>query len=68
MSHPTSYLGDGVYAENDGFGLELRTENGIEITNRIYLEPVVYQNLLDYMRQCVIRTLNNEEANKSKNR
>ena len=40
------YLGDGAYAEFDGFGLWVTTENGIEVTNRIYLEPEVMASLL----------------------
>ena len=52
------YLGDGVYAQNDGFGLMLTTENGISIENIIYLEPDTYQRLLDYMNKCTSETLN----------
>lgn len=33
------YLGDSVYAEYDGFGVWLTTENGGEPSNQIYLEP-----------------------------
>lgn len=36
-----TYLGDGCYAEFDGFGIALTTEDGINITNKIYLEPQV---------------------------
>lgn len=32
------YIGDGVYAEFDGWALLLTTENGIEATNTIVLE------------------------------
>lgn len=35
------YLGDGCYAEFDGCGIVLTTENGISETNRIVLEPEV---------------------------
>ncbi len=34
-----TYLGDGVYIGFDGFSVVLTTENGIETTNTIYLEP-----------------------------
>ena len=37
------YLGDAIYAEYDGHGLWLTTENGIATTNRIYLDPEVCQ-------------------------
>lgn len=42
------YLGDGVYVEFDGFGFILTTEDGTRITNTVYLEPRVYNNLLLY--------------------
>jgi hypothetical protein len=35
------YLGDGVYAEFDRGEIVLTTENGIDVTNRIVLEPEV---------------------------
>lgn len=48
-----AYLGDGVYVdmwpEVDG-GLILTTENGIETTNRIYLEPQTIIALSRYLR------------------
>lgn len=44
-----TYLGDAVYAEIDSAGyLVLTTENGIETTNTIYLEPEVYAALKMY--------------------
>lgn len=43
------YLGDGVYVEYDGYGLVLTTENGIEATNRIVLEPEVCSSLVRYV-------------------
>ena len=36
-----TYLGDAVYATFDGYMLTLTTENGIDITNTIHLEPGV---------------------------
>lgn len=38
------YLGDGVYAKWDGYGIELRA-NDIEVGPMIYLEPEVLDNL-----------------------
>ncbi len=35
------YIGDAVYVEQGPYGIELTTENGIEVTNRIVLEPSV---------------------------
>lgn len=48
-----SYLGDGVYVEQCAYTqmLLLTTENGIDVTNRIYLEPEVYEQLTKYMER-----------------
>lgn len=35
------YIGDGVYAEFDGYSIVLTTENGVSVSNRIVLEPEV---------------------------
>lgn len=43
------YLGDGVYAEFDGYQVWLTTENGIETTNKIALDERVYVNLRQYV-------------------
>jgi phosphosulfolactate phosphohydrolase-like enzyme len=45
----TEYLGDGLYASFDGFQLWLETTNGVEITNRIALEPSVMAALSVYV-------------------
>ena len=52
MSKPRAklYLGDGVYAEMSADGyLALTTENGVSVTNTIYLEPEVIESLYDYI-------------------
>lgn len=49
MTNEKVYLGDGCYAQFDGHGIVLTTENGIETTNRIYLEPEVYAALLRFV-------------------
>lgn len=40
------YVGDGVYAEFTSYELILTTENGIEVTNTIVLEPSVLDSLI----------------------
>jgi len=46
------YLGDAVYAAiNERGQLCLTTENGIEATNTIFLDPEVITALLDYLRR-----------------
>ena len=48
MSNHKDYLGDAVYADFDGFGIVLTTEDGISATNTIYIEPEVFAALLRY--------------------
>lgn len=45
------YLGDSVYAEFDGNGIILTTENGypLDPSNKIYLEPEVFRALNEYV-------------------
>ena len=47
------YLGDGVYVEVENGGLALTTENGIEVTNTIFLEVEVYRALMNYFERAV---------------
>ena len=45
-----TYLGDGVYAEFDGYGIWLRTGNHEDhlCDNKIYLEPDVLKRLNNF--------------------
>ena len=44
------YLGDGVYADFDGYMVKLTTETGISVTNTIFLDPQVWAALQDYVK------------------
>ncbi len=44
-----TYLGDGAYVAFDGFALVLTTEDGVSVTNRIVLEPAIYEALRRYV-------------------
>ena len=44
------YLGDGVYADFDGHHIQLTTENGVDTTNQIALEPEVMTALERYAK------------------
>jgi hypothetical protein len=47
-----AYLGDGVYVANDEYGdVVLTTENGIEATNTIVLEPEVCLQLIHWIKR-----------------
>jgi hypothetical protein len=48
MPNMKRYLGDGVYAEWDGFRLTLTVENGYEVLQSIVVDPDVYIALLDF--------------------
>ena len=49
MSEPKqTYLGDGVYASFDGYHIWLTTSDGYSSTNRIALEPPVYNELITF--------------------
>lgn len=41
----SDYLGDGVYAHFDGFGVLLHANDHLNPTDRIYLEPEVLESL-----------------------
>ncbi len=47
--HKKEYIGDGVYATYDGFGIRLTTEDGYGITNQIYFEPSVWRSLVKFV-------------------
>jgi len=42
-------MGDGCFAEITSQGIVLTTENGIEETNRIVLEPETWSGVLAYV-------------------
>lgn len=43
------YLGDGLYADFDGYQIELYASNGERKTNSVYLEPGVLASFLIYI-------------------
>ena len=45
-----TYLGDGLYADFDGYQIELFATDGIHVTNKVYLEPKVLENFLNYVK------------------
>ena len=51
MSEKKVYLGDGAYAEFDGYAVVLTTENGIAVTNTVVLEPEALIALVRFARR-----------------
>ena len=54
------YLGDGCYVEMVDGSVVLTTSNGIEDTNRIVLDPEVYEALERFVGATVARHLGGE--------
>jgi hypothetical protein len=51
MSEFKDYIGDGVYAEMEGYMIKLTTEREGGMIHTIYLEPEVYAALVDYVER-----------------
>jgi len=49
---PASYLGDGVYAIFDGYGIWLHANNHKNPTDKVYLEPSVLESLKQFAVDC----------------
>lgn len=45
------YIGDGVYVQFDGYSIWLTTEDGINVQNRICIEPYVWEALERYVKE-----------------
>ena len=45
------YIGDGVYAIFDGYGIWLHANSHDNPTDRIYLEPNVYKSLENFVKR-----------------
>ena len=48
---PASHLGDGVYAIFDGYGIWLHANDHENPTDRIYLEPSVFDSLTRFNKE-----------------
>ena len=46
------YLGDGVYAEWDGYGVWLRCNGENNDRDKVYLEPSVLKSLNEFVKRC----------------
>lgn len=51
MGEEDVYLGDGVYGSSDGYTIRLYTNNGVRITNVIYLEPEVMAIMIGWLKR-----------------
>ena len=51
MSEPKAYLGDGVYADDDGYMLHLYLDNGNRKTDEIFLEDDVFAAMLRFVEK-----------------
>ena len=46
---PKDYMGDGIYIEDLGYTVALTTENGIDVLNRVLIEPTEWEAIKRYM-------------------
>ena len=46
------YIGDGVYAIFDGYGVWLHANDHKNPTDRVYLEPSVWRSLNNFVSRC----------------
>lgn len=51
MDTAKTYLGDGAYAQFDGYSVILTAENGIHATDTIILDPEVLHALLKFSQR-----------------
>ena len=55
MAEPRSftkqYLGDGLYIDFDGLQFVVSAENGVDVTNRIYIEATVWHSMKRVIEQ-----------------
>ncbi len=53
MEQPTEYLGDGVYAIADNMGgIWLHANDHLRPTDKVYLEPAVFEALVRFRDHC----------------
>lgn len=57
-----TYLGDGLYAEYDGYQFMLAANNGISDTDVVYLDPSVLAALMSYVQECGFGLVINKAA------
>lgn len=51
MINEKIYLGDGLYANFDGYQIVLSAENGIYAHDTVYLDPFVLAKFLKYIEE-----------------
>lgn len=64
MIKPT-YLGDGVYAEDEGHQIKLMANSHTSPTDIIYLDPSTMRALVDYQKQIDNRYIEIKQGEKN---
>ena len=57
------YLGDGAYVEFDGFNIILKANHHEFPTDKVYLEPQVLENFLNFIKRIKNETNNSTDDN-----
>lgn len=50
MTQEPVYLGDGLYAQFNGWQIRLYASNGVSTQDQVFLEPHVLANFLNYIK------------------
>ena len=48
MKIEKDYMGDGIYADDEGYAMRLTSENGISVLQEIVIEPFMLQAINRY--------------------
>lgn len=51
VEYPKVYIGDGAYAEYDGYQIRVTAKDGISVTNEVFLNPETFIGLLNYAKR-----------------
>jgi hypothetical protein len=62
MINEFSYIGDGVYAKYDGYGILIHVNDHKNPTDKVYLEPGVLQSLNDFFNRELSPTKESEKG------
>ena len=57
---PKRYIGDGVYAIFDGYGIWLHANHHEHPTDKIYLEPIILERINKFYRDQIEKRENTE--------
>ena len=57
VGHKATYLGDGLYAEFDGYQFEVYASDGLRKTNRVFMDKSVVTTFFEYVARSMVAKL-----------